>query len=186
MTVADTIVKLAQSYLGQEEIQPNKGFKDPDFDHKMRTMTPFENGNPWCADLKILVWREAYAPYPELLSWYNKLCVANSQQMLRNFHNDPVWPTSKTEPKIGAAVIFGDVGSTVYGHTACAIISISADGKYYTTVEGNTRPSGNPGNVAEGYIVATHTHLVGAPHPITGLEFLGFIYVIEPGTLTEQ
>lgn len=177
--IADDIVQIAQGYLGQEEspAHNNTGFKDPNFQQEMVDVGWYSGGS-WCAFLAMVVWFRAYAD-SALLPKVKQLMSGNSQQMARNFHADPVWPTSITTPKIGAMAIFGDVGSTTSGHTACAIISISADGQYYTTVEGNTIPTGNPGNVANGYIVATHTHLVGAPHPTSGLEFIRFIYAIE-------
>lgn len=184
--IAEKIISIAQKYLGKEEIQPNKGFKNLAMDHEMRTMTPYVNGAAWCASLMILIWKKAYVGYPKMLAWLDKLFSANSQQMARNFHNDSQWPTGTTIPVLGAAAIFGDVGSTISGHTACAIISISKDGTHYTTIEGNTRPDGNPGNVAEGYIVATHTHKVGEPHPVTGLAFIRFIYPVEPNTLIKE
>lgn len=177
--IGQEIASIAQTYLGKTEIQPNAGFTDPAFEQKMKNVGWYPSAS-WCAFLSMLVWEQAYAPYPKTLAWFKRLSSGNSQQMGRNFHADPIWKTSTDTPVIGAMVIFGDVGSDTSGHTACAIISISANGQYYTTVEGNTIPSGNPGNVANGYIVATHTHLVGAPHPITGLEFLRFIYPEEP------
>jgi hypothetical protein len=179
MTIAQSIAEIAKTYLGKEEIQPNAGFKDPVMDHEMRTMTPWYTGAPWCACLAILVWKKAYAARPDMLSILKPLFSASSQQMGRNFHADPHWPTSTDKPRIGAMAIFGDVGSETAGHTACAVISIDPDGIHYTTVEGNTRPPGNPGNVAEGYCVASHVHAVGAPHPVTGLQFMRFIYAIE-------
>ncbi len=170
----DNISQIAQGYLGKEEIQSNAGFKDPDFAAEMNT-TGWYHGAPWCAFLAILVWRKAYANSVAMLHWINSWMIGNSQQMARNAHADLTWPTSTTTPEIGAMVIFGDIGSDIAGHTACAVIAIDPDGIHYTTVEGNTRPAGNPGNVAEGYIVATHVHAIGAPHPVTGLEFIRFI-----------
>lgn len=175
--IGQDISQIAQGYLGQEEIPSNAGFKDPEFAAEMNT-TDWYKGAPWCAFLAILVWRKAYASFPNMLHWINSWMIGNSQQMARNAHADPTWPTSTTEPIIGAMAIFGDVGSTIAGHTACAVINIDPDGIHYTTVEGNTRPAGNPGNVAEGYIVATHIHTIGAPHPTSGLEFIRFILPI--------
>lgn len=182
--IGQTIAKIAQIYLGKQEnsFHNNSGFQDPVFQSEM-VAAGWQKGDSWCAFLAIDVWSKAYAAFPDYLKWARKLFSGNSQEMGRNFHADPKWPTSTTTPMIGAMVIFGDVGSTTSGHTGAAVISISADGKYYTSVEGNTIPSGNPGNVANGYIVATHTHAVGAPHPISGLQFLRFVYPVEPGTL---
>lgn len=177
--IGEVIVAQAKQYIGQNEIQPNRGFIDPVFDKLMREHTPFENGYPWCACLAILVWSLVYQPYPKTYKWFKSLVSANSQQMGRNFHADPVWKTSIDTPVVGAIVIYGDVGSPTSGHTACAVISVNGD--LYETIEGNTIPKGNPGNQAEGYTIATHTHSVTAGiHSQTGLRLIRFIYPEAP------
>lgn len=180
--IGDEISRIAQTYLGKKEIMRNGvygnyGFEDPIFQQELID-AGWEEKDSWCAFLMIVIWRKAYAPYPKTLAWFNRLCSGNSQQMGRNFHADPTWETSTTTPVIGAAVIFGDVGSDISGHTASGIVSIN--GQYYSDVEGNTIPPGNPGNVANGYTVASHTHLTGAPHPVSGLQFIRFVYPMEP------
>lgn len=173
--IGKAIVAKAQLYIGQNEIQPNQGFVDPSFDALMRLHTPFESGDPWCACLGILVWSLVYIAYPKTYKWFRSLISSNSQQMFRNFHTDPIWKTSPDTPVIGAMVIYGDVGSTVRGHTACAVLTVNGD--QYTTEEGNTIPPGNPGNQAEGYTIAIHTHSIQAGiHSQTGLRLIGFIY----------
>lgn len=175
--IGQAIVAKAQTYIGQNEIQPNQGFVDPTFDALMRQHTPFENGDPWCACLAILTWSLVYMAYPKTYQWFRSLISANSQQMGRNFHADPTWKTNIDTPVVGAMVIFGDVGSTVSGHTACCIVSVDPDGDHYTTIEGNTIPPGNPGNQAEGYTVAQHIHSVSAGiHSQTGLKLIRFVY----------
>jgi hypothetical protein len=122
---------------------------------------------------------EAYSPYTELLGKASKLFSLNSQQMGRNFHADPVWPTSTTVPVVGAIVIFEEGDSSTLGHTG-VVIEVMDDGITYRTEEGNTIPNGNPGNMREGYIVAQHKHIVGQPHSVTGLNLIRFIHPIEP------
>lgn len=173
--IGQAIVAKAQTYIGQNEIQPNQGWVDPNFDRLMRLWTPFENGDPWCACLAILIWSLVYMPYPQTYKWFRSLISANSQQMGRNFFADPIWKTSTDTPVVGAMVIFGDVGSDISGHTACAVTSVNGD--LYSTIEGNTIPQGNPGNQAEGYTIATHTHSVSAGiHSTTSLKLIRFIY----------
>jgi hypothetical protein len=169
---------IIQTYDGQQEIQPNRGFQDPDFETEMKSVG-WVVSDPWCSFLGILGWTKAYTPYPDTLVWANKLFSGNSQQMARNFHADPTWPTSTTTPQIGALCVWGDGDSTISGHTG-TVISVDPDGVHFTTEEGNTIPDGNPGNEREGYIVATHTHRIGAPHTDTGLNLIRFILPVEP------
>ena len=184
--IGDLIAQIAQTYLGDEEIQPNQGFKNPQLQDEMDNLVtpdgPWVAPDPWCAALGCIVWTKAYTQmgYTDLLDKLQQhLFSLNSQNMLRKCHADPVWPTGMV-PKVGAMAIYGDGDSTTSGHTACAVIAVDAEGINYQTVEGNTIPDGNPGNQSEGYIVATHWHSVNKPHSVTGLNLLRFIYPMEP------
>jgi len=176
--IGESIATIAQSYDGQQEITPNQGFTDPAYAAKIIS-TGWQKGEPWCAAAAIVDWTEAYTPYPDLAAKARRLYSLNSQQMGRNFHADPVWPTSTTVPTVGSIAIYGDGDSTVTGHTGI-VIEVMPDGVTYRTEEGNTIPTGNPGNMREGYIVAQHTHVVGQPHSVTGLNLIRFIHPIEP------
>jgi len=176
--IGEKIVSIAKSYDGQQEIPSNAGFKDPIYAAKIRAIG-WQVGSPWCAAAAIVSWTEAYGPYPVLAAKAKKLYSLNSQEMARNFHADPIWPTSTSVPLLGAMVIYGEGDSTVSGHTGI-VIEVLPDGKTYRTEEGNTIPAGNPGNVREGFIVAQHTHILGQPHSVTGLNLIRFIYPIEP------
>lgn len=162
---------------GVQEIQPNQGFNDPDFEARIKA-TGWEQGQPWCAASAIADWKDAYRQYPNLYAKASRLYSLNSQQMAINFHADPVWPTSTTTPEVGAMVIFGEGESTVSGHTGI-VIEVLPDNQYRTE-EGNTIPPGNPGNQREGYCKAQHVHTIGLPHSDSGLNFIRFILPIEP------
>jgi hypothetical protein len=174
-TIGDTIAQIAKSYVGQQEIVPNQGFKDPTYAAKIKA-TGWTAPEPWCAAAAKVVWMQAYtALNPAMGAKAMHLYSLNSQEMGRNFHADPVWPTSTTVPTVGSIVIFGDGNSTVTGHTGI-VIGVEPDGITYHTVEGNTVPDGFTGNLREGFIVATHTHKVGMPHSVTGLNLIRFIH----------
>ena len=137
--IQDTIVSVAKSYLGKEEIPPNQGFKDPSFETEMKSVGWYAGGS-WCAFLGILVWTKSYKDlYPITLSHARKCFSGNSQDMARNFHADATWPTSTTVPKVGALVVWGDGDSTQLGHTGI-VIGVSNDGIHFTTIEGNAQP----------------------------------------------
>lgn len=178
-TVSSAIIRIVQGYDGQKEILPynNSGFQDPAFQAKLAAIG-WEAPDPWCAAAAIAAWTEALSPHPILYSIAKKLFSLNSQQMFRNFHNDPVWPTSQTEIVTGAMAIYADGDSSTSGHTTVVLWPIGTN--QFRTEEGNTIPEGNPGNEREGYIEAQHTHTLGLPHSQSGLNFIGFILPVEP------
>ncbi|MXV50316.1 CHAP domain-containing protein [Pedobacter sp. HMF7647] len=177
MMIGLQIAQIAMSFDGQQEIQPNMGFRDPSYAAKIYA-TGWQKGEPWCAAAAIVDWTEAYAAVPELAGKARSLYSLNSQQMAENFHKDPVWPTSTTVPVVGSMAIFADGNSTTSGHTA-VVIEVMPDGITYRTEEGNTIPANATGNQREGYIVAQHVHQVGRPHSVTGLNLLRFIHPLE-------
>ena len=178
--INDEIAKIAIGFEGQEEIKPNQGFVDPEYTKRIKA-TGWQIGEPWCAAAAIADWTEAYEAYPNspLGAKAKALYSLNSQQMARNFHADPVWPTSTTHPVVGAIVVFAEGKSTITGHTG-VVIDVDADGITYRTVEGNTIPDGYKGDTREGFIVAQHTHRVDKPHSDTELNLVRFIHPLRP------
>lgn len=176
--VQNRIISISKSWIGQEEIQPNKGFKDPDFEAFIMT-SDWIAPDPWCAALAIATWLKAYEDSPVLLARIKKLISLNSQQMGRNFHTDPIWPTSTTEIIPGSMIIYAEGDSYTSGHTEVDVddpqITPSTTSGF-KVVAGNTIPAGNPGNMREGYIVATHNHILGQPHSTLGLNFVRAIH----------
>lgn len=178
MKIQDEIVQIANGLVKRNltEIQPNLGWTDKDFQNQMQQIG-WVRGDEWCADSCILVWKTAYANvHPEIWAIARKMLSANSQLIAKNFHSDPIWPTSTKLPKLGAICIWQDGNSLTTGH-AGIVIAINADGSF-VTAEGNTSSTQFP-DIRTGWTYATHTHLVDAPHSLTGLNFLRFIYCIE-------
>jgi CHAP domain len=182
MAIADQIVQIAVGYSNQNitEIQVNAGWTDAGYQADMSAVG-WVRGDEWCAAAAILDWKKGYANSPDLWSKAAKLVSLNSQQMARNFHADPVWPTSVNVPRLGAMVVWQAGNSATQGH--CGIV-VSVNGNQFTSVEGNTISDTvkNPDPHAserEGWTVATHTHTVGLPHSVTGLNLERFIYAIE-------
>lgn len=178
--IAQRIIDIAQSYVGEEEIKSNQGFKNPIFQKKILVMTPWYKGAPWCAAEAMVIWKEAYHDYPHYLALLNKYMSLNSQQMARNFHASAEFTTSSTTPVRGAIAIYGDGDSTTSGHTASAVIDINPDKIHYTTIEGNTIPEGTIGDDREGFISAIKYHALGQPHSQKGLNLIRFIYPLNP------
>lgn len=176
MSSVDQIIKIALAYSEQNitEIQKNQGWTDQAYQADMVSIgwTP---GDEWCAASIKLTWKKAYADKPDVWKHAKPLLSLNSQQTATNFHKDPVWPTSVKTPKPGAIVVWQDGNSLTSGH--CGII-VAINGNKFTSIEGNTTSRDKPDN-KEGWTVAAHEHTVGAPHALTGLNFVRFVYAIE-------
>ena len=182
MAAADQIVQIALDYSNQNitEIQTNDGWTDKDYQADM-TSVGWEMGDEWCAASAILDWKKGYADNPDVWAHAKNLVSLNSQQLARNFHADPVWPTSADVPKLGAIVIWQAGDSSTQGHAG---IVVAINGNQFTSVEGNTTsavvPNPNPGaSEREGWTVATHVHNIGLPHSSLNLNLDRFIYAIE-------
>jgi len=171
MSHIDKIVQVAKGYKGQEEIQPNLGFKDATFWTKMKNVG-FYRGASWCGFFVMLVLFEVYADAPIILKYLKKYCSASTHEMWVNFRASKEIITGQ-EPKLGAVAIWEE-GDGTNGHTGL-VIGISPDGKHYTTSEGNSNSDGS----RNGYEVAENTHTLGLPHSTNGLNLLGFAYMPE-------
>jgi CHAP domain-containing protein len=182
MAIANEIVNIAIGYSNQNitEVQVNDGWTDASYQADMESIG-WQRGDEWCAASVILDWKKGYAGKPDVWAKAARLVSLNSQQMARNFHADPVWPTSANVPKLGAIVVWQDGNSATSGH--CGIV-VAVNGNKFTSVEGNTTSTTRPNPVAgaserEGWTVAEHIHTIGLPHTTRGLNLDRFIYAIE-------
>ena len=176
MTAADQIVQLANAYSTQNitEIQVNAGWTDGQYQADMVSIG-WVPGDEWCAASIKLTWKKGYADNPGVWAHASHLISLNSQQMAKNFHADPVWPTSIHVPKLGAIAVWQEGESLTQGH--CGIV-VAVNGNQFTTVEGNTSSPSMP-SIRNGWTVAAHTHTLGLPHVVNGLNFDRFVYAIE-------
>ncbi len=169
MSHIDKIIQVAKGYIGQEEIQPNLGFKDVSFDAKMKAVG-FYRGASWCAFFVRLVLNETYADVPVILTCLLKYASPSTHEMWANFRASKEIITGQI-PKLGSVVVWQE-GSGTNGHTGI-VVSVSEDGKTFISVEGNA--NGNGGR--EGYRVWSNNHTIGLPHSENGLNILGFGYM---------
>jgi hypothetical protein len=169
MSHIDEIVQEARSFIGQQEIPPNLGFKNPDFDKKMKAVG-FYRGASWCGFFVMLVLFDVYKDQPEILKYLKKYASPSTHQMWANFRASKEVITGQV-PKLGAVVIWQE-GSGSNGHTGI-VVSVDADGKHFTSVEGNTSLQGS----REGLAVGENRHTLGLPHNEHGLNLLGFCYM---------
>lgn len=167
----DEIIQTAKSFLGQEEIQPNNGFKDPTFDAKMKSIG-FYKGASWCGFFVILILKEVYKDAPEIWAHLKNILSPGTHQMWLNF-KAPNGIITGQAPKVGAVAIWQE-GGGISGHTGI-VTSVDPDGKHFVSVEGNTNGQGG----RNGYRVWNNLHLIGQPHSEKGLNLLGFGYMPE-------
>jgi hypothetical protein len=171
MSIQEKIVATARSYIGQQEILGNKGFKDPALLSKMKA-AGWQVGFAWCALMAEIIWKEAYGETSQRWIQFNKLFSASSLATYYNFaHAADI--TVSTTPVPGAVVIWkhGTDPAKTEGHTG--IVTAVVNGAFYS-VEGNT--SGTDPNIREGYIVAEKAHKLGLPPVYNGLNVVGFIW----------
>jgi len=177
-TSAQTIVDLALAYCraNLQEVQPNKGWTNKAYEADMRAIG-WLPGDEWCADSAILVWKKSYSLKPQIWAVARRLLSANCQITANNFHADKIWPTGTKVPKLGAIAIWQSGDSLVNGHEGI-VTWVSPDFKSFKTAEGNTSSSTQP-DIRTGWTYAEHTHRIGEPHSLTGLNFIRFVYAIE-------
>jgi hypothetical protein len=163
----EKIITIAQSYVGQQEIEPNSSFKDPAFLKQMLALG-WKPGQAWCSYFLKLVWLEAYTNNAKIKAQINLHCCGGAMNTLENYKADPLFKISM-KPVPGAAVIFED-GKTWNGHAG--IVTRLLNEGAIQTIEGNTNTNGS----REGYEVAIKTRMLDMPYNATGLNIKAFIY----------
>jgi hypothetical protein len=169
MTRAELIVSIAKQYIGKKEKPGNSGFFDAAF-QKLMVAAGWLLGQSWCAYFAKMVWKQAYANSPELLSVINRMLNGGAIMSLNNMKNNGRFIVNMT-PVIGAIVIWKH-GSGPQGHAG---LVIGIDGNTLTTIEGNTNNSGS----REGDCVAQKLRTVSRDFKADGLNIAGFIHPLE-------
>lgn len=168
-TINDKIVQVAQSYLFQEEISGNKGFKNPSFQKKMADCG-WNLGQSWCAYFCELVWKEAYGKTNPLYPALDRLFSPSATATFSNFSGNTQFTTGKT-PKVGALAVWR-YGNGWQGHIG--IVAEIRNKNEFRSVEGNTNTDGS----REGYGVFNKVRATNLPPKTKGLNLIGFIYPI--------
>jgi hypothetical protein len=165
-TLRGGIISYAEDYIGKEEIKGNKGFKDKEFEAKMRSIG-FVTGYAWCCLFVELCWTEAYQDFGKSIKTIEDEFSAGTVRTYRHFKS--IGWTSQL-PKPGDCVIwqkYKNGESTQQGHAA-VVLEVHKD--YIITSEGNTNDVGG----REGYIVAKKKRKIDFTND-NGLRMLGFI-----------
>ena len=170
MEIKETIVRTANSFIGQEEIRGNLGFKDEQFEEMMKAVG-WRRTQAWCAYFSELVWKLAYVNSPEVVSQLDQLFNASAVKTWHNFKDSEF--TNDQIPVKGSLAVWqkyknGEPHWT--GHIA--IVTDYQEGRQsFKSVEGNTNSDGS----REGYAVAEKVRNMNF-HSQSGLRLLGFIH----------
>jgi len=187
MNLGNEIVRIAKSYIGQQEIRGNLGFKNPDFHVKMLEVG-FKRGHAWCAYFTELVYKEAFLLWvPNSFDFLDTLFSASTQLTWNNFRRSgPDYGFEISDiPQPGALAVWRSKKHPTQGHIAICETGV-IPGPRFKTVEGNTNDKGG----REGYIVAPKTR----KHDFAkrySLNLLGFVYYplelipVEPDVVIE-
>lgn len=165
MEKGEEIIRIAKSYLGQDEKPGNKGFLDAEFEKKMKAVG-FYTGAPWCGFFARLVWKEAGEDVT--------LILPSSYQMIEKASKAGNW---HAYPVPGAVVVWATFVNGKRQKTGhIGIVTEVLNEVDYNTTEGNTTDKGG----REGITVAERfRHLTPDKWKTeNGLRLMGFIHPV--------
>jgi hypothetical protein len=168
--INDIIVETAKSYIGQEEILGNLGFKNSDFENKMKSVG-WQKTQAWCSYFTELIWKQAYGKInkQDIIKELNLLFDGSAVKTYNNFKNKFI--VSK-EPIDGSIVIWQHYSNSEPGWTGHAGIVVDILDNSIKTIEGNTNNDGS----REGYMVCEKIRPLNFNPVKNGLVLRGFIY----------
>jgi hypothetical protein len=169
-----TLRDVATKHIGKTEKPKNSGFKDVEFEKRMKAVG-WLTGQAWCsyfAELCVIEWAKA-AGRPDIVKLAGEIFSGSSTATYKNAdiyakaNPNGILKVSK-DPTPSSIAIYRQ-GNTWKGHTAI-VIDITPDG-HVMNVEGNTNDQGG----REGYIVAKKKRRIKAPLTTSGLNIVGYI-----------
>lgn len=138
MNINDLIVATARKYIGITEKKANSGFNDAKFEERMKK-NGWLSGQSWCAYFSELVYKEAYAAYPEILKEIDKLCSGSATETYKKFDLNPNWEVSQI-PVPGALAVWRH-GIGWKGHIG-VVTEADIKKKTFNSCDGNTNDEG--------------------------------------------
>lgn len=162
-----TTAAVAMSYLHETEIPGNMGFKDAEFEKKMKDVG-FHPSYAWCALFLELCCKEG-AP-----EFYAKHEAKFSPSAVTTFNNFKAAGLTTDKPQIGYGVCWKHgAGPTGHAGVVVGIKNLETAGTF-STAEGNSNSDGS----REGYEVAYKPdRKLNKPYNPAGLNLLGFIKI---------
>ncbi len=169
MTLQELIVQKAKSYIGQEELPQNSGFKNSWFQNLMAKVG-WQKFQSWCAYFAMDVWIEVFTVVqPDTVPLIKKYANGSSLQTYINFQKSKEFHVQQN-PVPGAIVIFRHGNSSTLGHEGI-VTTVDGDCGGFNFTSGNTSAAGS----REGTIVADKHQKLNLPFNPNGLNILGFV-----------
>jgi len=127
------IISQARKFVGERELEPNKGFVNQTFQKLMVNLGNWKPGYEWCACFVRMVWMLVLTGNKKVLA--NKLLSPSSQLTYENFEKDKsgLFSVSQT-PKPGSITIWKSYSQPGKGHAGLFIQKL---GGRYIFIEGN-------------------------------------------------
>ncbi|UCD07711.1 MAG: CHAP domain-containing protein [Candidatus Aenigmatarchaeota archaeon] len=174
MEIRDRIVKTANSFIGQEEIKGNLGFKDEDFQDMMEAVG-WKRTEAWCAFFVELVWKLAFVQDQAKVRELGMIMSGGAVATYNGFKKAGYGISTTPEP--GDIVIWQKYkqGKPHWSGHAGIVTEVTPGG--FVSVEGNTNDAGG----REGYIVAEKKRKLNLT-TTSGLRIKGFIKVTDVST----
>jgi hypothetical protein len=95
-TINELIINEANIWIGEKEIEGNKGFLNDRFQYLMEQVG-WKKGEAWCAYFAELVWKLAYSKYNSLIvDELDVLFSAGAVRTWNNFRKDKGFECNKT------------------------------------------------------------------------------------------
>ena len=162
---AKKLVEVAASYIGQREINGNLGFRDDDFEHKMKAVG-WSKTHSWCCYFMEMVAKEADAS-PDEWEAFDRLFAPSCTATYANFAGSKMFKVGKV-PKPGALMVWR-LGQGWKGHIGMVE---SVKGDVVMTIEGNTDSAGGREGVEVARKRRRNVWTNGK-----GLNLVGYIYL---------
>jgi hypothetical protein len=172
-----TLSEVALSYVGKTEKPNNSGFKDAEFEKKMKNVGWIKS-QAWCAyfaELSVIEWANEIGRN-DIAKLATKLFSGGSTATFKNFEiyatQNPTGIVRISKKPVANSIAIYRHGSGWQGHAAITA-SVQPD-MFVNNIEGNTNYVGG----REGYIVAKKRRNHNAPYSAKGLNIVGYIYFV--------
>jgi hypothetical protein len=173
MSIAEEILSIAEKWVGQEEIRGNQGFKDSEFEAKMKACG-WKKGESWCSYFSEIVWKEAYQRWDAtMFTRLDKLFSGGAITTFRNFQKTKDFIVD-IRPTVGSLVVWQNYkeGTPHWTGHIGIVSKVDMKNKSMNTIEGNTNDNGE----REGFEVANKTRAIDFTLHQNGLVLLGFVH----------
>jgi len=174
------LIREAKKYIGQEEIDGNKGFINSEFQTLMHEYGGYNKGEEWCMRFASMIYEIKLGKNSRYATSLEYCLTGSTQTSFQRFkdYKEGYFKVSQT-PSKGAIVIWcksrGGVCVDWKGH-AGIVQKVTADG--FETIEGNVNYDDNGNFISEGIVAERSYNLQKEIKRTDGNRLKGFIKLI--------